>query len=145
MKIIQISAEDTWEIRHRVMWPNKDIDFIKTENDENGVHYGIIEDKTIISVITLFIDEDKAQFRKFATLEEKQGRGYGTRLLSHALEEAAKLGVRYIWCNARKEKVDFYKKFGLIETDEEFERSGVEYVIMGKYLPKIDNRKVWRK
>lgn len=116
------------------MWPNKDIDFVKIENDENGIHYGIIEDKTIISVITLFINEEKAQFRKFATLEEKQGRGYGSKLLSYALEEAVRLGVRYIWCNARKEKTDFYKRFGLVKTEDCFKKSGVEYVIMGKYL-----------
>ncbi len=134
MNIIKINAEDAWEIRHKVMWPNKDIDFVKIENDENGIHYGIIEDKTIISVITLFINEEKAQFRKFATLEEKQGRGYGSKLLSYALEEAVRLGVRYIWCNARKEKTDFYKRFGLVKTEDCFKKSGVEYVIMGKYL-----------
>ncbi|WP_432664928.1 GNAT family N-acetyltransferase [Wukongibacter baidiensis] len=134
MNIVRINAEDTWEIRHKVMWPNEDIDFVKMENDDRGIHYGIIEDKTIVSVISLFINEGKAQFRKFATLEKRQGMGYGSKLLSYVLEEAAKLGVRYIWCNARKEKAGFYRKFGLAETEKTFKKKGNEYVVMGKYL-----------
>lgn len=134
MDIKRINPEDTWEIRHKVMWPNKTIDYVKLENDHSGIHYGIIEEGNIISVISLFISNDTAQLRKFATLHHKQGQGYGTKLLDHVIDEALRLGVRYIWCNARKERISFYKKFGLVETEDGFKKGGVEYIIMGKYL-----------
>ena len=134
MDIRKIDAEDTWEIRHKVMWPNKNIDYVKLENDHEGIHYGVIERDFIIAVISMFINNGRVQFRKFATLKDKQGQGYGTKLLKYIMEEAAKLGGTYIWCNARKEKISFYRRFGLVETESTFERNGVKYVIMGKYL-----------
>lgn len=133
-QIEKIDAEDTWEIRHKVMWPNKDIEYVKLDKDKSGFHYGIIEEGKIISVISLFIEGDRAQFRKFATLVDKQGQGYGSRLLDFVMGEALKLGIRYIWCNAREEKKGFYKRFGMIETEERFEKGGIEYIIMGKIL-----------
>ena len=75
LKITSISASDTWEIRHKVMWPNESIDFIKLPADKSGLHFGLWIDSQLISVISLFIKEDTAQFRKFATLVEYQGKG----------------------------------------------------------------------
>jgi len=42
--------------------------------------------------------------------------------------------VKKIWCNARKNKGNFYKKFGLEETNTSFIKDGKDYVIMEKYL-----------
>lgn len=134
MNIKKIKAEDTWEIRQRVMWPTKDIDYVKLKEDQNGMHYGIVEDGQILSVISLFIKGDRAQFRKFATLIDKQGQGYGSKLLEFVIDEAVKLGVSYLWCNAREEKIGYYKKFGMVETDDRFKKGGIEYIIMEKIL-----------
>lgn len=133
-RIRLIQKEETWTIRQQVMWPNKELDFVKLENDDKGVHYGLFEDDSLISIISLFIDGQEAQFRKFATVTAKQGQGYGTELLSEIIKNAAHLGVNKIWCNARKDKVDFYKRFYLKETEVTFERNGVFYQIMEKEL-----------
>ncbi|WP_440897062.1 hypothetical protein ACS127_03495 [Amphibacillus sp. Q70] len=42
--------------------------------------------------------------------------------------------MKRIWCNARKSKVNFYKKFGLQETNFEFIKGGKPYIIMEKNL-----------
>ncbi len=134
MYIKKIKAEDTWGIRHKVMWPTKDIDYVKLEDDHKGIHYGVIEDDQIFSVISLFIKGNRAQFRKFATLKDRQGKGYGSKLLGFVIDEAIKLGVSYLWCNAREEKIDFYKKFGMVDTDDRFIKGGRKYIIMEKFL-----------
>ncbi|MFZ5966960.1 MAG: GNAT family N-acetyltransferase [Bacillota bacterium] len=134
MKIIRINKEDTWEIRHRVMWPDKDISYVKLEDDDAGIHYGLYEDDKLISILSLFIDGDQAQFRKFATLREEQGKGYGSLLLNYVINEAKVLDVKTIWCNARKNKTGYYKKFGLEETKNIFEKGGIQYIIMEKQL-----------
>ena len=134
MDIREINMEDTWEIRHKVMWPDKELNFIKLENDEKGLHYGIFEKKVLISVISLFIQDDRAQFRKFATLKEEQGKGYGSRLLDYLIEESKDLGVKVLWCNARENKAEYYQRFGFAKTDKTFEKSGVKYVIMERNL-----------
>ncbi|MEH7380987.1 GNAT family N-acetyltransferase [Bacillus sp. JJ1533] len=134
MKITTINKEETWEVRHKVMWPEKDFDYIKIKEDDVGIHFGLFEEDKLISVISLFITHKEAQFRKFATLQHEQGKGYGSRLLDHVLKEAENRGLKKIWCNARQNKVDFYKKFGLTETNQTFIKGGKSYVIMEKML-----------
>lgn len=132
--ITAIDKQKAWEVRHKVMWPEKDFDYIKLEDDDEGFHFGLFEKDKLISVISLFITNNEAQFRKFATLQHEQDKGYGSRLLEHVIKEAKNRNLKRIWCNARKNKLDFYKKFGLQETDFTFTKGGKSYVIMEKLL-----------
>lgn len=134
LKILQISPERTLEIRHKVMWPDKSIDYVKLPNDENGEHFGLFTDDKLISVVSLFIENDKAQFRKFATLGDDQGKGYGTILLQEVFRIVQEKGLKTIWCNARVSKINFYMKFGMLATPKRFDKGGIEYVIMEKEL-----------
>lgn len=133
-RIKEISAADTWQIRHQVMWPNKPINYIKLDNDSQGKHYGLFIANKLIAVISIFIDNDKTQFRKFAVLKEYQGMGHGTALFNFVFKKIALQNIVIIWCNARKNKTNFYKRFGMEETKEEFFKGGIEYVIMEKKL-----------
>ncbi|WP_184663093.1 GNAT family N-acetyltransferase [Texcoconibacillus texcoconensis] len=130
MEIKKISKQQAWDIRHVVMWPDKDYEYIKLKDDDEGFHYGLYIDGVLVSVVSLFPNGEKAQFRKFATLKEYQGKGYGTKLLQYVFDEASRLGVKKLWCNARIDKSAFYEKFGLQVTNCTFEKSGIEYVIM---------------
>nr|WP_309098743.1 GNAT family N-acetyltransferase [Fredinandcohnia onubensis] len=131
--ITRINKEQAWEVRHKVMWPDKDFDYIKLEDDDVGIHFGLFKDNMLKSVVSLFIDNEEAQFRKFATLQKEQGQGYGSTLLDYVLNEAKNRDLKRIWCNARKNKADFYKKFGLQETNYSFVKGGKDYVIMEKH------------
>ncbi|MDO6447692.1 GNAT family N-acetyltransferase [Oceanobacillus profundus] len=132
--ITKIEKEKAWEIRHKVMWPDKPFDFIQLDNDDTGIHLGLFKNNKLTSVISLFIKNGECQFRKFATIQREQGNGHGSALLSYVLEEAKHFGIKKIWCNARKDKVAFYKKFGLQETEKHFLKEGKAYVIMEEYV-----------
>ncbi|AST89939.1 GNAT family N-acetyltransferase [Sutcliffiella cohnii] len=132
--IRKISKEEAWKIRHKVMWPDKPFEYIKLKDDDAGIHFGLFNDTLLIAVVSLFVNNEEAQFRKFATLLEEQGKGYGTALLKYVLKEAEVHGVKRIWCNARQNKADFYSKFGLDETSFTFIKGGKSNVIMEKYL-----------
>lgn len=138
MSIKRIEAHQTWELRQRVMWPDKDISHVKLQDDALGLHYGLFADDRLISVISLFFTDGIVQFRKFATDCEQQHQGYGTRLLSYAIEQAVQRKARQIWCHARKDAVPFYARFGLAETGEPFKRDGKEYIRMTRQLPERD-------
>lgn len=129
-----ISPEETWELRHKVMWPDKNLDYIKLKDDKLGRHFGLFIDEELVSVISIFVEADEVQFRKFATLENLQGKGYGTMLLQFVMQEAKKLGAKRLWCHARKNKIDFYKRFGLEESGETSSKDGFEYAIMSRNL-----------
>jgi predicted GNAT family N-acyltransferase len=134
LSIGKIEAHQTWKLRRQVMWPQRDIDYVKLTDDAAGLHYGLFIQDRLISVISLFFTDDAVQFRKFATCCKHQKQGYGTRLLRHAIEEAKNRKAARIWCNARKDAVGFYEKFGLTEVGADFERDGVRYIKMSRDL-----------
>ncbi|MEH6621064.1 GNAT family N-acetyltransferase [Maribacter arcticus] len=129
-RIVQITSEETLSIRHKVMWPNKPIDYVKLPNDAEGKHFGYFKNDELISVISLFVENNEAQFRKFATLKEYQGKGFGSDLLNELMLISVKEQLSKIWCNARINKIDYYSKFGMIETNNKFIKGGIGYVIM---------------
>ena len=134
MDIREISAEETWELRQSVMWPDKNIDYVKLKEDRTGKHYGLFLGDMLVSVISIFEKNKEVQFRKFATLIELQGRGCGTLLLNYVLEQVVNWGVKKIWCNARKNKVNFYEGFGFDAIEDAETKDGIEYVKMIRNL-----------
>ncbi|HWR42390.1 GNAT family N-acetyltransferase [Sporomusa sp.] len=134
MEIKIIKPEQTWELRQTVMWPDKEIAYVKLPDDPMGTHYGLFEDGQLISVVSAFANKQEIQFRKFATVSNKQGQGYGTKLLRFIIAAAKAGGAKAIWCNARKDKAAFYRKFGFEERPIQFKRDDIAYVVMSKDL-----------
>lgn len=117
------------------MWPDMPFEFVKLPEDNNGSHFGLFINEDLISIVSLFQTETGvAQFRKFATITSEQGKGYGSNLLSHLMEYVLKQGYHTLWCNARIDKTDFYKKFGMFETQETFMKQNIKFVILKKVL-----------
>lgn len=134
IQIKKIPAEATWQIRHQVMWPNEPLNYVKLPDDQDGLHFGLFRDNELITVCSLFLKDNVAQFRKLATRTPEQGKGYGSQMLDYLLKQAQRRGVEKIWCNARCDKAVFYQKFGLIKTRTTFTKGGIDYVIMKKKL-----------
>jgi GNAT superfamily N-acetyltransferase len=132
--IEQISQELTWRIRRDVLYPGQPLEKIRLAEDDDGTHLGLFDDNKLISVLSYFKSENSIQFRKFATLEAFQGKGYGSELLNYLLEICATEGFERIWCNARKNASAFYSKFGFRETEHDFQKDGIDFVIMEKIL-----------
>jgi predicted GNAT family N-acyltransferase len=132
MEIRNIPYELTWNMRHSVMWPDETIEYVKLPNDKDGLHFGLFVDDQMISVISLFKTGDSAQFRKFATLNSEQGKGYGSKLLNYLFLQVDDSETAKVWCNARADKIHFYKRFGMHQTEKKFIKGGKSYVIMEK-------------
>ena len=130
IEIKQIKPSETLEIRQKILWPGKTLEFVKTLNDDDGFHYGLFVVNEMVSIISLFYNENEAQFRKFSTLTEHQGKGYGTKLFNYIIKLVQEKGINRLWCNARGNKTEFYKKFDFKLAGEKFEKEGVEFLIM---------------
>jgi GNAT superfamily N-acetyltransferase len=130
----QIPAYLVWPLRQQVMYPEMRIDDVKLENDNAGIHFGLFDHNKLTSVVSVFENGDEIQFRKFATLNEYQGKGYGSMLLEYLINFAKEQGCKRLWCNARKNASAFYKKFGFTETTQTFFENGYDFVIMELYL-----------
>ncbi|MGB2129742.1 MAG: GNAT family N-acetyltransferase [Flavicella sp.] len=131
-EIKSIAAKGTLNIRQQVMWPDRDISYVRLPEDSKGLHYGLFLDGVLISVVSLFKNKDGWQFRKFATLQDQQGKGYGSKLLHYVLAIAEREKATKIYCNARVEKINFYTSFGLVPTKKTFAKGGISYVVMEK-------------
>ena len=134
MEIRKIHFESTWDLRHKIMWPDRTLDYVKLPNDKHGLHYGLFVNDKMVSIVSAFITNKEAQFRKFATLNDEQGKGYGSKLLNHLFLELASIEITKIWCNARAGKTHFYERFGMVQTERRFEKGGISYVIMEKII-----------
>ncbi|KIA97522.1 GNAT family acetyltransferase [Flavobacterium sp. KMS] len=130
MIIKEIQALETWGIRHKVMWPDMPFEFVQLKEDDLGVHFGLYNESELVAIVSCFGDNEEMQFRKLATLTEQQGQGYATKLLEYILQRAKTNGIKRVWCNARVNKKSFYEKFGLIDTQITFFKSGQEFTIM---------------
>lgn len=130
MDIRIITLAEALPIRHCVLWPNKPVSFCKVDGDDTANHYGAFLNNELISIASVYIDGKVARLRKFATLENFQGRGAGTQLISHVVAELKHTQVETFWCDARTTAVGFYKRFGMDVQGAEFVKSGIAYYKM---------------
>jgi predicted GNAT family N-acyltransferase len=76
------------------------------------------------------------QLRGMATVEKYRGKGYGNQLVNFAIVYLRGQKVNYVWCNARKNAVRFYKGLGFEIISDEFEvpNIGPHYVMYVKIM-----------
>ncbi|GAA4467744.1 GNAT family N-acetyltransferase [Nibrella saemangeumensis] len=134
ISIKSIPPEATYPLRHRVLWPDKPLAYVRVEDDARGYHYGAFDGSELVAVISLFVKDGVARFRKFATHPDYQRQGIGSRLLEQVIEEARAQGAHTLWCDARQEAADFYRKFGMETTGAPFYKGSVVYHRMQRSL-----------
>ncbi|GAB7332648.1 hypothetical protein MBLNU13_g04408t2 [Cladosporium sp. NU13] len=154
VQILRIAAEDTYKLRHEVLWPNASLQEVQLAVDPVCIHLGAFahqqEDstkaRTPIGVITIHVSKPKdestsaepssgtleAQFRKLAVAPEWQGRGIGSKLVEQAGVVAIGAGAHSLWCDARTSALAFYERLGMQTEGSSFMRKGVELHSMMK-------------
>ena len=130
MIIKNVPLQRIWEIRKEVMYPSFSLQEVKLNNDELGQHFGIYINEEVVSIISIFIKNEVLQFRKFATLEMQQGKGYGKQLLQYVFEYAKENNCNSIWCNARIAALGLYEKFGMKSFGETWFQDGHGFIKM---------------
>lgn len=128
--IDEVLYEQVLDIRQQAMYPDREKEFVILPDDNKALHMGYFVEEKPVSVFSLFLVNGELQFRKFATLPQYQGKGYGAKLMEWLMEYAEDMKFARLWCNARVEKTDFYMRFGFAKTADTFEKNGYEYVVM---------------
>ena len=135
----QIFPSLTWRIRHLAMYPTHPYDFVKLENDFEGIHFGLYENYELTGVVSLFTQGNVGQFRKLAILPEAQHKGFGTQLMYYLIDFCKIQKLSKLWCNARVNAKDFYTTFGFTETEQTYTADGFDFVIMELNLTSGNN------
>lgn len=129
-----ITPGQTYPLRHAVLWPDKPFDYVKLENDADGYHFGAFLNGNLVAVISLFVDGETGRFRKFAAHPDYQRMGIGTRLMKHVIAEAQRLGATELWCDARLDAADFYRRFGMEAVSDVFYKGPILYARFSRTL-----------
>lgn len=121
MEIRQISAREAQPLRARILRPNVEFQasVYPLDEAEESLHMGAFEGEELVSVASIFHesqpgedDEGEWRLRGMVTLPYKQRRGYGRAVLEKCVEEIGSRGAKVLWCNARIDAVEFYRKLG---------------------------------
>lgn len=126
----QIFPPLTWRIRHLSMYPEKPYDYVKLEDDFEGIHFGIYTDHELTGVVSLFSTGEIAQFRKLAILPEAQSKGLGSQLMRYLIDFCKTQNLKTLWCNARESASEFYVQLGFKPLGTPFVKNGITYLKM---------------
>lgn len=142
--IKEISAKDTFIVRHPVLRKGKPIETCAFEGDtlKTTHHFGLFDNSDLIGIISLFLKTNtifaenlQAQIRGMAILESHQKKGFGEALVKHCEKYCISNQFDLIWFNARTAAVGFYKKMGYEIKGNSFEIPEVgEHYLMYKKL-----------
>lgn len=127
LTIRKMDAEMTLPLRQQVLWPDKTLEECGVEDDDLGEHYGVYQQDILVCVASIFIQQDVARLRKFATLAAYQRQGIGQFVLSRIIEDLQAAGVKVFWCDARESAGTLYQRFGMTASGERFYKRDIPY------------------
>lgn len=127
IEIRPINWQQTIPIRHRVLWPNKPKEFCHINGDNAALHYGAFIQGDLVCVASIYIADNKARLRKFATEAAYQSKGIGTAMLRHIIDSLSQTKIEVFWCDARESAMSFYQAFGMVRSSERFYKADVPY------------------
>lgn len=116
MVIKQISAEETYPLRRKVLRKNMPTEPHEFNGDFNKgtFHLGAFVDGEICGIVTMLpLEEGKVyQLRGMAVDDDFHGKNIGRKLVAEAEDICRKNGGETIWMNARENAIPFYEKCG---------------------------------
>jgi GNAT superfamily N-acetyltransferase len=134
MNIQEIEAEQTLALRSEVLRPGRAAEecVFPGDTDKSTCHLGAFIDRELVGIASLYLKSNASmpegrayQLRSMATKISYQGKGIGFALLEAVEKQALVLGADYLWANARKSALGFYRKADYQIDDQEFYIEGV--------------------
>ncbi len=122
-----ISSKKTIDLRHRVLWPNKAKHEMILPEDEQGSHYGAVQDDVLVAVASVFVDQSDCRLRKFAIDPDYQRQGIGSKMIRYIQADLTARGFQVLYCDARETALGFYQTLGFKIEGSRFMKSHVAY------------------
>ncbi len=121
MHVVEIAAEDTYDLRRRVLRdgrPDADVRF--PEDDVPGTfHLAAEQDGAVLGVASFTPERTphrpmsrSMRVRGMAVEPGVQGTGVGRLLLEAAVRNLRSRGVEVLWANGRDSALGFYRRLG---------------------------------
>ncbi len=101
-----------FDLTFKVMRQYADVHEMALKNKANFHHFTLFLDKVPISSLTLSLQTNIARIHDVGTLPEYQNKGYGTRLVQYAMNEAINMSAEYCFLEASESGISVYQKLG---------------------------------
>jgi L-Ala-D/L-Glu epimerase len=162
MVMREITVEETWPLRQRVLRPGQPLSAVQLAEDglPLAFHLGAIVDGEVVGVASFYQQPGPPELlaaleagalpavppavhwrlRQMATAPEVRGLGYGAALLGEGAQRVARRGGGLLWFDARSSACSFYEKSGYQVLGREYEIPGIgPHFLMWGLLPVIGN------
>jgi len=125
-----VPVEDVLAIRNEVLRDNRlTLDECRWPSDtlDGTFHLGYYVNDELACIASFHLQSygeftgTGYQLRGMATIEKYRGQGIGNQLLNFGLTYLRGQKANYVWCNARKKALKFYKSMGFEVISDEFE------------------------
>jgi len=127
LKIKQISPTKTYKLRLEVLKTCEQYQYkYQGDFDKNTIHFSAFNNSDNIGIVSLMENKNvllkgkQVQLRVRAVTKKLQSKGVGELLITKIISESKKRRAVIIWCNARENVVEFYKKQGFKILGERF-------------------------
>lgn len=125
----EITAKETWPVRHPVLRKGRPLEDVYMEADEKETtfHLGIFHKNNIVGVASFMDDINpafngvQARLRGMAVLPEFRKKGLAELILKKGEEILKEKGATLLWFNARIIALNFYKNLGYETVGPEFD------------------------
>ena len=130
IQIVQITALETFLVRHPVLRNGKPIESCHFDGDDlvSTKHFGLFDNGILAGVISVFeksfaafTNQTQFQIRGMAVLENFRKRGFGEQLVLEVEQYVRTQNGELIWFNARENAVNFYSNLGYQIIGDAFE------------------------
>ena len=123
LRVVDLSAADTHDIRRRVLrdgTPSDDVVF-SGDDDPETLHLGLVDRRGTVVAVSSWVPRpfpdgatggSEVQLRGMAVDPARRGRGTGAVLLAAGLDRATASGADVVWANARDTALAFYLRHG---------------------------------
>ena len=115
MRVVEVEAERTRELRARVLRPGQRADEVHFATDDipGTFHLAAEDDEgAVIGIVSFVPREDGWQLRSMAVDPAHEGRGIGRLLVEDGVARLRARGEERLWCNARDPAIGFYQALG---------------------------------
>lgn len=97
------------------------------EHDKCAIHFIVLNEDDIIGTARLVISDKKGKIGRMCILKEYRSKGIGSKLINKIIEYSKTIGLKYLYLNAQKNAISFYKKNGFIVKGYEFMDAGIPH------------------
>ena len=134
MRVEHVQAEDTYDLRRRVLyghWPEAEVHYPEDER-EGAFHLGARDEGGRLVAVASWYPETSPFFpvrrayrlRGMAVDATRHGQGTGRLLFEAGVGELRARDVEVLWANARDSAVPFYRRLGMSVMGDGFVAAG---------------------